>query len=425
MKKTSVILKFRSSLRNPDFGVLVFHVTRHRKTTTSTTPYLLRESEWDSTVQTVVYPENVSSKRRKELSSLRSKLKKELLSLNETAGILESRGDYSSRELVKCFRERQQGQLFCSYINSKVENLRSAGKFGTAHAHQYSSLSFLKYLGGRDIHISKIDAVLIENYERHLLSMGKSRNTVSCYMRSLRASYNSAVREKVIGVKKNVSKPFSGVFTGNAKTAKRAIGVESIGKIVTAELVNTGQPTPNVTDLSFSRDLFLFSFYTRGMSFTDMANLKKENINGNKIVYHRQKTGQSIAVELENCMREIINRYADPNSPYVFPIHKDAKEGFERWKRTQTALAAYNRSLKRLTALTEINENLTGYVARHSWATIASHEGIPLSTISRSMGHESEKTTRIYISNVDNSDLGKANRLVLSRIAVNVQTAVA
>ena len=419
MKKTSLKLKYRPSFRSPSFGTLLFCVTRHRKTTTSTTPYVLNENEWNETSQSIVFPENISSKRRKELSSLRGKLKKELSELLETISILELRGDYSSSELMKCFRDRQQGQQFCAYINSKVEILHLENKFGTAHSYQYAAQSFLKYLGNTDIHIGKINSVLIEDYERYLFSNGKSKNTVSCYMRSLRAAYNSALYEKIIVPDKTTRKPFSGVFTGNAKTLKRAIGVEAIEKIMSVNLTENKPAKQNISNLSFSRDLFLFSFYTQGMSFSDMVNLKKENIRSGKIVYQRQKTGQTITIELENCMTEIINRYAKDNSPYVFPVLNDLDKDIVRWKHTQLALSSYNRNLSRLGALSGIDEKLTSYVSRHSWATIASREGIPISTISRGMGHESEKTTRIYISRADYSDVGLANRLILSRFVGN------
>ena len=410
MKKTSVKLKFRASLRNPDSGVLVFCITRHRQTTTSTTPYVLQENEWDSIKQSIIFPTGITSKRRKELSSFRGKLKKELQELQETIDILESRGDYSSRELVKRFRDRQQGQLFCAYINKIVEDLRSKKQFGTAHTYQFAARSLYKFLGNKDIHIGKINAVLMEDYERYLLSMGKSKNTVSCYMRSLRAAYNLAIREKIVIVGKNDNNPFSGVFTGNAKTPKRAISVEAIKKIMTVDSKKL-----KAKNLLFFRDLFLFSFYTHGMSFSDIVNLKKENIKDGKIVYRRRKTGQTIIIELEECMKEIIARYANSDSPYIFPILKDYKEDFAQWKQTRTALATYNRNLKSLATLADIGEKLTGYVARHSWATIASQEGIPLSIISRGMGHESEKTTQIYILRADYSDVGRANRLILSR----------
>ena len=141
----------------------------------------------------------------------------------------------------------------------------------------------------------------------------------------------------------------------------------------------------------------------------------------NVICYKRKKTGQEITVELEDCMREIIERYRDKDSDYIFPVlRKWEKCGeFVKWKKSREALAVYNRNLKKLAELAGISEHLTSYVARHSWASIASQTGIPIGTISRGMGHESEKTTQIYISDLDRSDVTIANRMVLSRITEN------
>jgi len=390
----------------PGHGVLVMHVTRRRVTRTTTTSCVLSLNEWDENKQSIIFLENDSPQRKKELMSIKRKLKKDLTELHETAGILETRGDYTSQELVLRFRERQEGQMFGTYVLKKAEKLRLAGRFGTAHTYQYAVVSFLKFLGGKDIHIEKINAVLIEDYEQYLITGNKSKNTISCYMRSLRAAYNQAIREKIFVVEKVRDNPFSEVFTGNAKTRKRAISKESISQLMKVEL----------PALVSSRDLFLFSFYTQGMSFSDMAELKKENVKEGFIRYHRKKTSQLIIIKLEDCMREIIGRYADSNSDFIFPILKGIKDykDYERWRQTAIALAAYNRNLRKLASLAGIEEHLTSYVSRHSWASIASQEGIPLATISRGMGHESEKTTRIYISQTDYSDVGRANRQILS-----------
>jgi integrase len=152
------------------------------------------------------------------------------------------------------------------------------------------------------------------------------------------------------------------------------------------------------------------------MSFTDMANLKKENVGAKSIRYKRKKTGQLITVETEDCMKEIIDRYADADSDYLFPILGGITDEYAKWKKTNAALTRYNKNLKKLAASAGLDVPLTGYVARHSWASAASQEGIPIATISRGMGHESEKTTRIYISQLDFSDVGRANRQVISRI---------
>jgi integrase len=369
-----------------------------------TTPHVLSFREWDEKGQDVIIAEAVLPKRKNELDAIRRKLKRDLGEFQRLVKAMETRGDYSSLELLRSARNRQQGEAFCAYILKKSESLRQQGRFGTAHAYRYAAVSSLKFLDGKDIGIDKVNAALMEDYQRYLVSEGKSRNTVSCYMRSLRAAYNSAVREKVFTRKRAGENPFSNVFTGNAGTKKRAINKESISL-----LMKVRRP-----ELAFSRDLFLFSFYTQGMCFSDMVDLKKENIKGGFIRYKRKKTGQMITIELEDCMRKIIESYAGCDPEFVFPLLRGKGHDYDRWKKTGSALAVYNRNLRKLAGLAGIEEHLTSYVARHSWASIASHAGIPIATISRGMGHESEKTTRIYISKSDYSDVSRANKQILS-----------
>jgi integrase len=259
----------------------------------------------------------------------------------------------------------------------------------------------------------------MEDYQRSLLAENHSKNTVSCYMRSLRAAYKQAMREKVF-VKKRQENPFSQVFTGNAKTRKRAIDAESLSRLkqLKPKGADKEKALPCSASVELSRDLFLFSFYTQGMPFSDMANLKKDNIKENMIFYERKKTGQSIGIELEDCMKAIIKRYSDSDSDYIFPILRNCKDGedYKKWTKTRNALTAYNKNLKSLAKQAGISQHLTSYVSRHTWATLASHEGIPIATISRGMGHDSEKTTRIYISQIDYSDVGRANRQIIAKL---------
>lgn len=432
--KTTVKFKLRASTCMPKRGPLVIHVTRHRATRTMTTPYVLFPGEWDEKEQSIVLPENIPTRRKRELTSMKGQLKKDLKELIETVKMLETRGDYTSQEVIYRFQERKHGQMFCAYIFNRSRKLREDKRFGTAHIYEYAAFSFLKFLNGADVGMNQINALLMKDYERHLISEDKTMNTVSCYMRSLRAAYKLAIREEIFVVKKGNENPFSEVFTGNEKTKKRAITSESISKLIEVELpenkegkegkeVEEVKEEMSMNSLSSSREAFLFSFYTQGMSFADMVNLKKENIKDSLIQYRRKKTNQLITIELEDCMKKIIDRYASPDSEFIFPVLRGYKgikesEAHWRWKQTGNALAAFNRNLQKLAVLAGISEHLTSYCARHSWATIASQENIPLATISRCLGHESEKTTRIYISQTDYSDVGRANRQILSRFVV-------
>lgn len=173
--------------------------------------------------------------------------------------------------------------------------------------------------------------------------------------------------------------------------------------------------------LAFSRDMFIFSYCTRGMAFVDIAYLKKEDVSGGILSYVRHKTGQRLTVRIEPLIEEIIERY-EPlvhNSPYLFPIitSNDPEEAFRQY---QTALGYHNRKLKKLGKLTGENLHLSSYTARHSWATVARKHNVPLSVISAGMGHTSEKTTLIYLDSVENSLIDKANEEILEALCRNV-----
>jgi len=412
--RTTVKFIFRPSKCRIGTGTLTLRIIRNRVTRIISTPYLLSPCEWDGVHQKVVVSNNTLPKRKRELAIISGKIKKDRQLVLDMAAILEYRGDYSSTDLANNFREQQQGILFCEYINRKVKKLKDANRFGTAHALEYSVLSFLKFLENRDIRFDSINSVLIKNYERYLQQNGKSRNTISSYIRPLRASYNEILNEKIFIVRRTKSNPFSGVFTGNAKTQKRAITAGSISRLMEVK------PHPE-NSLALSRDLFLFSLFTQGMTFSDTVNLKKENIEGDILLYNRKKTGQRITVKLESYTKAIIDRYVVPHSDYIFPILREYENSneFARWKAINSTLAIYNRNLNRLAKMAGIDGHLTGYVSRHTWASLASQEGTSIATISKGMGHESEKTTRIYVAQLNYSDVEEANKKILSLLTKN------
>lgn len=123
---------------------------------------------------------------------------------------------------------------------------------------------------------------MICQYESHLRIFGLCRNTTSFYLRVFRSVYNRAVDDGLT----EQSNPFKRVYTGVDKTSKRAISLKEIKKIKDLDLSST--PT-----LDFARDMFLFSFYMRGMSFIDIAYLKRKNLSNGFVVYNRRKQGNS------------------------------------------------------------------------------------------------------------------------------------
>ena len=166
--------------------------------------------------------------------------------------------------------------------------------------------------------------------------------------------------------------------------------------------------------LVFARDMFLFSFYTRGMSFVDMSYLKKSDITNGKLQYARKKTGQVITIEWTDELQNLVERNPSENSIYLLPIITKINGKERNQKRYKQYVV--NDNLKRISEMLNLKNPLTMYVARHTWASLARDTGIPLKTISNAMGHESERTTQIYLKNLDTSAVDRANRTIINLI---------
>ena len=232
---------------------------------------------------------------------------------------------------------------------------------------------------------------------------GLSKNSTSFYMRILRAVYNRAV-ENELTINRT---PFKHVYTGIDKTIKRAIPLKSVKQI--KELNLTQQPT-----LEFARDIFMFCFYTRGMSFIDIAYLRKKDLTNGTLSYRRRKTGQQLLIRWENCMQEIVEKYNNSQSQYMLPIIKSINK--DECMQYKNAICLINRKLKIIGKMVNLQLPLTMYTARHSWANAAKCKNIPISVISEAMGHDSELTTQIYLASLDAAIVDRANSVVLREI---------
>ncbi len=289
-----------------------------------------------------------------------------------------------------------------AFMKNVITQLSQNGHNRTAETYTSTLHSFKKFRKNKDISMQDIDCMLIESYETYLRSEGVTMNSSSFYMRILRAVYNRAVDSELIFD----SRPFRHVYTGVDKTLKRAIPTTDISKIRGMNKMKKS--------MEYARDMFMFSFYTRGMSFVDMAFVKKTDIEYGFLTYRRKKTGQLLSIKLEKCMHDIIKRYPCNDSIYLLPIVNSNKDN----ERTQyrSRQRAINNNLKKIAKELNLDCNLTMYVARHSWASAALDMEIPIDVISDGMGHTSEKTTRIYLKSMDNRRIDYANERIISAV---------
>lgn len=402
MSMTSVKLKFRPAANPEKEGALVFQLIHDRTVRRIKSACKIFNDEWDKTAGKIVLPLPTSS-RYGQLSLIRLHVKWEMLRLKKIAETLEQTGrdwnlDDLSRKFISDFTHNRS--VF-NFIHSQMRHKMLLGKVRSAETYQSTLNSFMLFRKGVDLSFEMMDAELMELYEAELQSRGVSRNTSSFYMRILRTNYKLAVER---GLTQD-NRPFRHVYCGIDKTIKRCISLEGIKTIRQLEL--SQKPS-----LDFARDMFIFSFCTRGMSFVDMAYLKKKDLNNGYLTYRRKKTGQQLTIEWTEQMQAILNKYKPPPTKYLLPIIL-REDGSER-RQYQNQMMKINRRLKDIAAMAQLAVPLSMYYTRHSWATIARGKDIPLCIISEGLGHDSETTTQIYLDSIRTSEVDKANRTILN-----------
>lgn len=400
----TVKIKFRASSRPDRAGTLFYQVIHNRVTRQIYTGYKLFPYEWSAADSKIVTPPGCDEDRHGYLSSLREELVTNVSRLSGIIARLDKAGTpYHADKVVELYNAPDGTGCFISFAFGLIGHMVRIGKSLTAAKYTTALNSFKRFRGGCDVPIDNMDSGLMLEYEYWLKETGACKNTTSFYMRNLRAIYNRAVEED-FAVQKF---PFRHVYTGIDKTVKRALSAKAVKAIKNLDLSLFPQ-------LDYARDLFLFSFYTRGMSFIDMAFLKKKDLQGGILSYHRKKTGRRLFIKWEKPMQEIIDKYDTGDSPYLLPVIKENGKDFR--KQYTNGAHLVNDKLKKIGELLGLEIPLTSYVARHSWASIAKSKSVPVSVISEAMGHDSESTTRIYLASLDTSSVDKANSIVLSAL---------
>ena len=393
---TSVKIKFRPSTVEGKEGSIYFQIIHNRKVRQLNTDYKVFACEWDAETESIV----VNDTRSAILCSIKERLAWDLTRLEKSSQKLEmERYRYTADDVINMFKKMTKESSFFSFMHGVIAQLKQLGKVRTSETYAATLRSFTAFREDVDVPIDGISSDMMLLYEAWLKAKGIRMNTTSFYMRILRAVYNRAVEKGLTAQ----YYPFRHVYTGVDKTVKRAIPVKIIKAL--KELDLSLKPS-----LDFARDMFMFSFYTRGMSFVDMAYLKKADLQDGILTYRRRKTGQQLTIRWERCMEDIVNKYTENETEYLLPIIKE--RGNER-RQYDNALHLVNSRLKDLSNLLELKQPLTMYVARHSWASAAKASNVPLSVISEGMGHDSEATTQIYLASLEASVVDKANRKII------------
>jgi len=311
----------------------------------------------------------------------------------------------SAADLAQVIKARRRNKAvdditFTEFADKIIEERLSIGKYNTARTIQDSVNAFKRFFG-ESISFSDITYSNLVKFEVYSKKNGKSINAIASNLRYIRAVYKRAIKEDVITPLVDVWSKYS---IKTEKTAKRAITPEQIRLIV--------DYLPQTETEELVQDMFLFSFYNAGINFKDISYLKPRNIINGRLIYSRGKTADKFSYQLNENSLKIIEKYKRKGATYLFPIILNPDDlPAEIQRNVQNRNCQFNKVLKRIGQSVGIG-NLSTYVARHTYATIAMNKHVPVAMISRLLGHEDIKTTQIYLDTLNCPELDTYNALI-------------
>lgn len=221
----------------------------------------------------------------------------------------------------------------------------------------------------------------VKDFDAWLREQGKGINTVAKHLRQLRTLINEAISD---GYMPADAYPFRKFKIKQEKGRHEFLTPDELRKLENLEM--------NDKRLRHVLDAFLFCCYT-GLRFSDFCQLNYSNfakINGNKWLHFKSiKTGIELRLPLhllfEGKALSILDRY---------DISQFANLGSN---------AETNKALAVITSMARIKKHVTYHTARHTCATLLIHQGVPITTVQKLLGHTSVKTTEIYSEILSNT----------------------
>lgn len=319
--------------------------------------------------------------------------------------------EYTTTTLLCDESKKFELKTVSDFYQELIEQYKTDNKCGNRLIYRSSYNSLKVFTNDKlDIPFSAIDITWLNTYEKWLRSKGNEETTMSLMFRTLRSTYNKAIKSKCARKSEYPFDEFR-ISKFDVRTQKRAIAKTEVLKFA-----KEVRPIGKRQYIHLSKDIFMFSYLCGGINFTDIANLTRANIvEDNRLQYTRQKTGKLIKLGLSEEAMQIIERYAPENKGYLFPILdiKIHKTPLQKQNRIHKILGKVNINLKLIAAQLGVEGNLTTYVARHSFASVLKKSGVNIALISEALGHSDLSTTQIYLDSFDNEQVDEAMKNLL------------
>lgn len=402
------MISFKTVLRKKKLDTnkypIYLRITKDRKTIFFRTPYTSLETEWDK--KQGKFNKNSTD----YLNKNRLLLKFTDKAISVVTELEQNKSDYTLLDIEKTLRieANPTGKVIYLFWQEIINEQKTAGRTGNARIHSDTLKSVKKFSKIKELTFHEITPEFLEKYESWLRSKGGTDGGIGVKMRSIRAIFNTAI---IRGRVKGDIYPFKTykISKLKGKGIKKALKLEDVQKIAQLDL-------DEHQTLVDTRNYFIFSFYSRGMNFADMANLKWSDISDGRIYYTRSKTKGNFQIKILPPVQEILDYYKGKRNQtdYVFPILLEKDMTFSHLEnRKSKVLKKYNKRLKEIASLCEIDKPVSSYVARHSYANCLKQKGISTDIISESMGHQNIAITQAYLKELDSSMIDEAMEVLL------------
>lgn len=343
------------------------------------------------------------------MAELKLRIKTEIFSVKTTPEII--------KELY--IQKGMNTESLTDYAESKIERLKIAKKFGNAKAINTAITALRRYMERETILFSEIDRSFLQGFCAYCYSRGNKANTISAYLRPIKTLFREALLETQPLIKENMNPFVNFRIPSNGSTKKRSLQLDDINAIRNVDLKEESA-------YWHARNYFLFMFNNMGLNIIDLVKLTKgqivkakyddqDQLIEGRLIYTRSKSKSQFSIKLTEESIAILNAYSiglKAHEDFVFPMgFENSEVGYHRYQQHRKRI---NKRIKEVAKLAGIDDKVTTYFARHSWATIAKRKMIPISVISEGLGHKDMKTTQIYLDSFDDEVLDNANDKIVA-----------
>ncbi|MDL5511072.1 site-specific integrase [Arenibacter sp. M-2] len=393
--KTYIKISLDTRRKNTKTYPLIFRLTHNRKSTSIATGHQIEVTDWDDNKLKI----KPSFKGTESPGRLNNLLQKKMAHMVDILTRLDDHGKlkYMSISEVRNHITQSTNKItFFQFTDNQIKELKQAKRVGNARVYQHTLNAVKNFRKNRDFTFDELNLDFLNRFERHYLAKGNKLGGISVYLRTVRAINRKAIKA---GIADKEGYAFDDYTIRNGKPQKKALTLSAIRKISELEL-------DEGTALFRDKNIFMMSFLLNGMSFVDLARLKLSNIVDGRIQYARQKTEEPFNIKIHDQLIPILDYFSKDKrkSDYLLDIIPDGNP-VDQYNKVTWARKRYNKNLKELAKMAGIEENVTSYAARHTFASGADDIGIPLTAISQMMGHRRISTTQAYLSGLRKSKI--------------------